>query len=595
VSVFSASEPVLCDAAIAAAHELGLFDGAAPRQTHRLRALRAVLDALGAFAAPPARPEVQRAGWGLLADVIRSDRPLPIGDGELPRYHDHLVRAGAPAAREVAALLGGGSLLDLGGGAGAYTAAFLDRYPAARATLVDSAAVVALAAEHLAPFAPRVTFVAGDAREVAVARHDTVVLANVLHLHGAAACAELCAAAGRAVAPGGTVAIVDFHVEPDRSGPLASLLFALGMAIYTDAGDVHDADAIAGWLADAGLVDVELQRLASDPSALLVRARRPALDMPLRFRRALGRAMLDGGDIANQLRTHYAETMPAARAGQLADPVFRAPLDWSRLPRLSRAIARLEAVLADAGVAHAVPRTRTLGELYEGTFYGAFMPLLAYRPREGEPHEVIERYLVAPIMHELAHLARDRAGGLELLHVDECVAGWLGTYVHPDMRDDTLYAAAFLAQVGQAFARAFGVRRLVRAHAGVEPLPGDITEHAARLGRDDWRARRTLHLLSDTLDPRPWVALALAAGAGRPLAGETLASLAALDLAELALPDDDAFDLAIVADGLRAMGSAPVTIDAHACEITAPGEPIALRYWLPPAVARRLRAGGGLH
>src|SRR5882762_8505798 len=100
------SSAYLRDAAIAAGHELGVFEalrrrgaasldqlagdlGVAGRQ--RLRALLEVLAAFGAILRPlldrpamfaaaasvPACPAVARAGWGLLAEVIRSDRPLP--------------------------------------------------------------------------------------------------------------------------------------------------------------------------------------------------------------------------------------------------------------------------------------------------------------------------------------------------------------------------------------------------------------------------------------------------------------------------------------------------------------------------------------
>jgi hypothetical protein len=154
----------------------------------------------------------------------------------------------------------------------------------------------------------------------------------------------------------------------------------------------------------------------------------------------------------------------------------------------------------------------------------------------------------------------------------------------------------------------------VRAHAGdAAALPTRFVAAAARLGWDDWRARRTLHLLSDTLDPAPWVALALTTAAGETPGAATLAQLAAAPLADLALPDDPAFDRAIVEDGLRAMclvsaqlaGSfrtssqlpdGPIAIDATACAIIAPGrralDPVVPRYWLPPPIAARIRAAG---
>jgi O-methyltransferase domain len=290
----------LGDAAVAAGCELGVF--AALRRgpasldeladaigvgagRRRLRALLDVLAAIGALAcdrpgaryaaaAAPACPVIARAGWGLLAEVIRSDRPLPAGE---PRaFHRHLATAGAAAARELCGQLGGGPLLDLGAGAGGYSKAFLEAHPGARATLVDAPEVLALAADWLGPLADRAELVAGDACTAAPGEgHGAALLANVLHLHPPATCARLCAAAARAVAPGGVVAIKDLRVDEDRTGPLEGLLFALNMAIYTEAGDVYPASQLRAWLADAGLVDATEHRLAAAPDAIVIIARRP--------------------------------------------------------------------------------------------------------------------------------------------------------------------------------------------------------------------------------------------------------------------------------------------------------------------------------
>ena len=299
----------LGDAAVAAGHELGVFEALARggpgavgevaarigvAATHRLRALLDVLAALGAIrgersgreprfvaALPPApaRPVVPRDGWGRLAEVIRRDRPLPAEPGgeALRRLHHHLAGAGAAAARELIAGLGAASLLDLGAGAGAYSKAFLAANPDGRATLVDTEEVLALAAEWLGPLAGRARWVAGDAAEVDLGDgHGAALLANLLHLHSPEICARLVAAAARAVAPGGLVAIKDLRVDDDRAGPIEGLLFALNMAIYTDAGDVYSTAQLRAWLTGAGLVEIAEHRLAAAPDAIVVVARRPA-------------------------------------------------------------------------------------------------------------------------------------------------------------------------------------------------------------------------------------------------------------------------------------------------------------------------------
>lgn len=295
-------------AAIDAAYELGVFDALVTPQTFdaladrvdvrrgrwRLRALVDALVALGSMRRSPAqlhaegvlsvvavppRSVVPRAGWGLLADVIRTGRPLPVERGAAERrLHAHLATAGAAAAAEVVDLLadaGAATLVDLGGGAGAYAGAFIARVPGARVTLVDVPEVVALAQERLP--AEHADFVASDIRTATLPRvYDAALLANVLHLHDPPTCAALCVAAARAVTPGGVVAIKDLRVDDGRAGPLEGLLFALNMAVYTEGGDVYETSRLRAWLQAAGLVDITEHRLESSPNAIVVLGRRAA-------------------------------------------------------------------------------------------------------------------------------------------------------------------------------------------------------------------------------------------------------------------------------------------------------------------------------
>lgn len=282
------AEPAFRAWAIAAAYDLGMIRALdVPRSfdelcaaieiragVHRVQALVTALVHAGmlaragdriARAEVPEAPEVVREGWGKLAEVIRANQPLSMGP-DLRGYHEYLFAAGGETARAVAPLLPRGPLADLGGGAGAYTAAVLDAHPESAATLVDAPDVIALAREHLARFGDRVRFVAGDARTAAIDEpHGTALLANVLHLHDAPGCAALCAAAGRAVAPGGTVMVLEF----DAASP-EGVWFAVVMALYTDAGRVHPAHDIRGWLAAAGVADLVEHRLAVAPEVVVL-------------------------------------------------------------------------------------------------------------------------------------------------------------------------------------------------------------------------------------------------------------------------------------------------------------------------------------
>jgi hypothetical protein len=647
----------LRDAAIDAGYELGAFDGIArtsdeladangiTRGRRRMRPLLDLLVALDAIAFdgtryvranPPQRPTVMRAGWGTMVEVFRRDKALDVEGGEVEhRYQHHLAEVGAAPAAELAKLLGGTNLIDLGSGVGTYTAAYLDRFPDARATAVDFFDIVPLTRNFLGRFGERATILSDEISTVqGTDVYDIALLSNVVHLHDAKTCEKLIARATRLLVPGGRLVIKDL-----RHGPLASLMFALNMAIYTGGGDVYRTPQITEWMRAANLTAIAEHRLDSSPDSLVLVGEKPrgaakiftavtGLEpseglpeaMPAAPRMFASHAMSAAPELAETIRVHYAIEMPRQRKAQLAnsgDPLLHHPLSWHRMPRMRAAIERLFGVLHEANVTtgvlgFATPKAlfgeaASLARLYERTHYGGAMPLLYGTPadlayiatKSRDRDELIDRYLVAPVLHELCHFSPDRDALPP--HLDECIGGWLAVYVWPEFAypsagcDDAIYAAPWLAQVGQAFARAFGISTIVRAQSGAIPwdtaLSPALVEELSRCAWNDWTTRRSLHFLADTLDPDPWVALAL----DRPL------------------PEDAAFDRAIVGDALRAMcvetenisgslrtrtrvGEAAISIDAVSCQIaTAPHnalDSVAPRYWLPPAVAGAIRARG---
>src|SRR5438093_5089555 len=78
-------------------------------------------------------------------------------------------------------------VLDLGGGTGSFLLALLPRYSGLAATLFEMPSAAAIARQHLAstPYAGRITVVAGDFfTDVIPARHDAILIANVVHGYG---------------------------------------------------------------------------------------------------------------------------------------------------------------------------------------------------------------------------------------------------------------------------------------------------------------------------------------------------------------------------------------------------------------------------
>src|SRR5262249_15885101 len=148
----------------------------------------------GTFHGPPL--QLQPASWGALAQVVRDDRPLPLPEQgeELRRYHAHLLQSASAPARELwESLLPEGALLDLGGGAGAYSVAYRGE-----ATLADTPEVLALAdVPNKLPL--------DLTRDPLPGGFGTVLLCNVLHLFGHEQAARIVQKAAGALRPGGTL------------------------------------------------------------------------------------------------------------------------------------------------------------------------------------------------------------------------------------------------------------------------------------------------------------------------------------------------------------------------------------------------------
>ena len=176
----------------------------------------------------------------------------------------HVVSA-PQAARLVAAVEPGSArrLLDVGGGPGTWTAAFLDVSPRLEATLFDLPPVIEIARQSLgeAGLVDRVTLVGGDfEKDELPAGHDLAWLSAIIHQNGPAQNDALYGRIFRALEPGGRLVLRDHVMEKDRTRPRAGALFAVNMLVGTALGGTYTFDEIRAGLERAGFVRVRLLR-----------------------------------------------------------------------------------------------------------------------------------------------------------------------------------------------------------------------------------------------------------------------------------------------------------------------------------------------
>ena len=116
----------------------------------------------------------------------------------------------------------------------------------------------------------RYSFVEGDLLSADFgAGHNVATLGHILHSEGIARSKELLAKPSMPSLHGGTIAIAEFLVNADRTGPASGLIFAVNMLVNTDQGDTYSFEEIAEWLLEAGFTNARKLQVPG-PSPLIL-------------------------------------------------------------------------------------------------------------------------------------------------------------------------------------------------------------------------------------------------------------------------------------------------------------------------------------
>lgn len=224
------------------------------------------------------------APWKNLRDSLKSGGRLydPASEnpeqltGRIHRYIRAMDDVARVKTRDIVPLFSdiSGNILDVGAGSGAVSAGFLNRFPAARATLIDLPSVLDYAARLLGESQPgdRITFCPANILEpwpVSKGSFDLVVLSNVLHAYARTEAVHLLDEARRCLSCGGLLLIHDFFQE---HCPEKAAAFDLNMLLNTYNGKVFSAKWVRGQLESMNLHVTNLVPLDSD-TGLIVAAR----------------------------------------------------------------------------------------------------------------------------------------------------------------------------------------------------------------------------------------------------------------------------------------------------------------------------------
>lgn len=154
-------------------------------------------------------------------------------------------------------LSGATRFLDVGGGSGAYTLAFLQRNPALRATILDFPDTVDTAKRYAAAagLADRVNHIGGNALNTPwPTDQDVILMSYVWSAVGGNDTRALARQARQALKPGGLVLIHDFMVSDAHDGPDFAAWYLLAAMLDNLDAECLTPGFVEGVLRDAGFI-----------------------------------------------------------------------------------------------------------------------------------------------------------------------------------------------------------------------------------------------------------------------------------------------------------------------------------------------------
>lgn len=150
-------------------------------------------------------------------------------------------------------------VLDLAAGSGVWGIAQAQASPRVEVTAVDWPEVIPVTRKSVGRFglSERFRFVEGDLHDADFGSgYALATLGHILHSEGEALSRKLLRKTHAALTSGGTIAIQEFLVNKERTGPLNGLFFAVNMLVNTDNGNTWSVEEIGAWLEEAGFVNV---------------------------------------------------------------------------------------------------------------------------------------------------------------------------------------------------------------------------------------------------------------------------------------------------------------------------------------------------
>jgi len=214
--------------------------------------------------------------WNTLTGAVRKGSEVEIEDNFNERggyWLESFIAAmhsrGMLQARELASLLnlsGVKRSIDIGGGSGVFTFAFIEKNPEIRGIVFDLPNVVPITKKYIDKYnlSSKVTTLSGNYMSDELGTgFNLVLMSAIIHINNPEENKILIRKGVDALESKGQLVIMDHLMNEDRTEPLQGAVFALNMLVGTKSGDTYTINEISNWMQAAGLIDIRIINGAS--------------------------------------------------------------------------------------------------------------------------------------------------------------------------------------------------------------------------------------------------------------------------------------------------------------------------------------------
>jgi len=206
--------------------------------------------------------------WSHLTDVVKTGHvahPTDIndrGDEWLDAFiHAMHDRGKKQASTQISAIDMSQveSVLDVGGGSGCFSMAFLNKKPGIHSAIFDLPNVVTISKKIVNEegYTDKIHYYVGDFTKDELPKgFDLVFLSAIIHSNSYKINEALVAKCYEALNPGGQLVINDWIMNEDKTEPLSGAIFAINMLVGVAEGDCYSEKEVSSWMKKAGFKNI---------------------------------------------------------------------------------------------------------------------------------------------------------------------------------------------------------------------------------------------------------------------------------------------------------------------------------------------------